>query len=281
MIRLVGKPVLSIGKGMIMDTLAPSHPPILLIEANSDLTDILCAALHEEQYGITCVASLDEALELLRTQTFPLILADLYAGRSRHSFTQAHILRRRAQPIPIGLLTTQNVLQEEARREGFAFLVQMPFDLDDLLAQVAAALHPPLTPEQQRQAEVVRRYLTALNERDWEALAALCTDDVAYYPPSDSQFAKTRKLTGRKAFYAYVEESTRHLTFRVSQADIYPRRKGLMATYTMQSMLPGSNTSQQSQEVALFHFQGEALSQIGIRPKRADKIGLDQQRRAG
>jgi CheY-like chemotaxis protein len=264
-----------------MDALYPSQPHILVVEANADVNDILCTALQEEGYTTSCVPSLDEALEALKTQSFPLILADLYAGKSRHSFTQAHILRRRVRPIPVGLLTTQNVSQEEARREGFAFLLQMPFDLDDLFANVASALHPVLTSEQQRQAEVVQRYFAILNERDWEAVAALCMDDVSFYPPLDSQFARTRRLTGSKVFCAYLAEATRHFTFRMRVESIFPRRRGLMALYEMHSLLPGSPTAQQSQGVALFHFQGEAISQIGIRPKRAGATELGQHAQAG
>lgn len=282
MILPIGRPVLSIGRGITLDALPPYPPPhILLVEANPDVTDILYAALQEEGYALSSVNSLDEALEALKTQTFPLILTDLYAGRSRHSFAQAHILRRRAQPIPIGLLTTQNILPEEARREGFAFLVQMPFDLDDLFAQVAAVLHPTLTPEQQRQAEAVQRYFAAINERDWEAMAALCAEDVAYYPPLDSRFARMRKLTGRRAFYAYVEEATRHVAFRLLQEGIYPRRKGLMALYEMRSLLPGSDTPQHMQGVTLFHFQGESISQLGVRFKRPKANEPGQQAQAG
>lgn len=264
-----------------MDALHPLLPHILVVGANADVNDILSTALQEEGYTISCVPSLDEALRVLKTQTFPLILADLYTGRSRHSFTQAHILRRRAQSIPIGLLTTQNILPEEARREGFAFLMQMPFDLDELFAKVAAALHPVLTPEQQRQAEVVQCYFAILNERDWEAVAALCTDDVSFYPPVDSQVARTRKLTGSKVFCAYIAEATRDFTFRMRVESIYPRRRGLMALYEMHSILPGAATFQQSQGVALFHFQGEAISLIGIRPKRPKAAEPGQQAQAG
>src|SRR5262249_33348617 len=111
---------------------------------------------------------------------FNLVLAELYLGAHLTSLTPANILRRRVRPVPIGLLTTETLPPGAPAPVGFACVQPMPFDLDALLAHVAAALDRPFTPERERQAAVVRRYFACLEAQDWLGALALCADDVAY-----------------------------------------------------------------------------------------------------
>src|SRR5262245_40434165 len=91
----------------------PSQSRLLVVTGNYRLRTIISSILAEEGYAFNGVASLEEALTEVAERPYALVLADLYAGASRHSFTPAHILRRRTQPIPVGLLTDQpQVLQQ-------------------------------------------------------------------------------------------------------------------------------------------------------------------------
>ena len=135
---------------------ASAPPRLLVVARDSDLRDVFGTLLREEGYELQVASTLDEALALAEQMAFALVLTDLYAGTSPHAFTPSHILRRRVQPTPVGLLTTAARLDamDTAR---FAFVQRMPFDLETLLGDIASALDTPLRAERRRQAEVVRR----------------------------------------------------------------------------------------------------------------------------
>ena len=241
----------------------PAH--ILLLESDAALQSLFEEVLVAEGYQVSVVASLEEGLAWVETQSCALILADLFVGRyPAGSFLPAHTLRRRVQPTPVGLLMTAPVSTEEAQRAGFAFMLAMPFNLENLLSLVAVALHQPLTAEQERQADVVRRYMEAQTAQNWEGLLALCTNDVRYYPPPASMGTPPRRLQGQSALRAYVEAAAQH-AHQVSFADLRlsARPKGLVAQYTSQ-WLASDGYWQQRDVRLLFRFVGESIDQVGV-----------------
>src|SRR5579871_75306 len=246
-----------------MNTFSPAQIRLLVVEPNSGIQELLRVLFIEEGYHVCFVDSMQQAMPLVDEEVFQLILADVFVGRSKHSFTEAHILRRRALPTPTALMTTQNLPFADARREGFAFLIYKPFDLEALLAEIALALQRPLTLEQQRQELLVERYFAALNERDWDALADLCTEGVVYYPPGHDLPPSARKITGKDAFSGHLEDSVQQIAFRVEEEVVYPRRKGLAARYMMHAIGAQSVTEHHSGAI-LFHFAGERICQIGV-----------------
>ncbi|HEV2460452.1 MAG TPA: hypothetical protein VGS80_19020, partial [Ktedonobacterales bacterium] len=181
---------------------------VLIVEAAPELQDTFRLLLDEEGYEPDIVATLEEALVRVEEVTYGLILADLFAGKSPQTLTPAHVLRRRVQPTPVGLLTTETRSEEEALAAGFAFVVRMPFDLATVLAQIATALDRPLCEEQRRQAPIVERWFAAMEAEDWKALLALCTDDVAYYPPGTSVVAQARRAPRQSRAARLFEEGS-------------------------------------------------------------------------
>lgn len=124
-----------------METSGVPEPRVLVVEPAEELRETLTIALSEEGYLPCAAASFDVAHELLDRQTFAFVLADLFVGSVQPGLEQAHKLQRRAEPTPVGLLTTQRLSPVAAQAQGFAFLVQMPFDLDELLGLIAASMH--------------------------------------------------------------------------------------------------------------------------------------------
>ena len=259
-----------------MDRQTLQHAHLLVLEPDDALRLALEELLREEGYQVSVAASLAEGLAWVQTQSCALILADLFVGRyAAGSSTPAHTLRRRVQPIPVGLLMTAPLSETEALRAGFAFVLGKPFELEDLLTQVAEALPVEFTAEQERQADVVRRYLAALVAQDWESLLALCTPDVRYYPPAASGVTPARRLQGQTAFRAYAEAAAQHY-HQVAFADLclYARPKGLVAQYTSQWLTPDGRWKQVSLRL-LFHFVGESIDQIGVQANLA-RLQLSQ-----
>jgi len=244
---------------------ARSVPGILIVERDDELRDLLNTLLSEEGYEVHAVSALNDAVRRLDEQVFRLVLADLFIGRSPHGFTEGHILRRRAHPIPVGILTACNIAPEEATRQGFAFLLSEPFEIDDLLALVAAAINQPFSAEQQRLAEIVWRFFTALQDADWQTIATLCTENLTYYPLPSAPFTHARKIQGLSAYLSIAEAARRGmLALRFSMITLFALPKGLAAHYQV-SWTPPDDMPQQLTGAMLFHFRGERIAQMGNR----------------
>jgi len=258
---------------------APAPPHLLLVEDDTDTRVILEALLRDEGYEVSQAASPREALDLLHEQVFHFILTDLFVDTPDNPLRSVASLHAQAQPTPIGVMTGWKVSAEAVQRAGFACLIQKPFELDDVLATIASCLHVPLSPAQQRQAEVVERFFAALNERDWEAALNLCTPQLAYYPAADSLYAPLRKLSGRAAYRAYAEDVFRRLALtRFEDMLIYARPKGLVARYTYGWAPPGGAPQRQA-GATLFHFSGALISHIGVKVRQQRIRWLMEQQR--
>lgn len=248
-----------------MSALAATQCPLLVVEANPDIGDILSLVLAEEGYQIHHASSLEEALVLVDEHMFQLILADVFLVGPGAPLDILQLLRRRAWPIPVALLTTQKLQAEEIKRQGFAFLLPMPFDLEDLLARIAETLRCPLSPEQQRQLQIAERYCLAASARDWETLLSLCTEDVACYPPADALITRSRKMSGKAAFRDYLERCFGSDEQRsIRELAIHVRPKGLGVRYVYAWV---ASDGQERRGAGHFHlhFRGEQICQVSLR----------------
>lgn len=239
--------------------------PILVVEQDEGLRETFAEVLTEGGYTPTFVSSLADAYQLIDTQTYALVLTDLFAGRSRYEFSDAHRLRRYASPTPVGLLTTQAISSEEACHSGFAFGLRLPFDIEELLGCVAATINQPFTPEQQERAEVAQCYFAALETGDWMTVLSLCADDVAYYPPRDSVLASVRRLRGKSALRGYLQISSQHYTsITFTNIRLYPCPRGIAVRYTSTWVTPDEYWHHAA-ETTHFHFDGLRIRQVGVR----------------
>ena len=254
-------------------------PHLLIVEDDTDIRDILGTALREEGYVVSLATSLEEALTQLGEQVFYFVLTDLFSATPGALFDSIAALRSQAQPTPVGLLTGWRVSEEDAQRAGFACFIREPFELDEALAATASCLNAPLNGNQQRLAQVVKRFFAAHNERDWDAALDLPVTHLAYYPAPQSLYAPLRKLEGRESYRAYTEDVFRRLLLtRFEQVLVYARPKGLEARYVFGVTLPDNN-SQQRAGATLFHFQGDLIARIGVKVRPAFARTLIKQQR--
>ena len=237
------------------------QPQILIVAEDDAIGELLSTILASEGYGTRVAASPSEALALHAMQPAALILTDLFTRRGRDLPPSVHDLRRQVAPCPVGVLTAWLVTVEEIEEEGFAFLVRQPFDLDYLLLSVAASLAAPLTLGQERRVAVVEQYFAALSAGAWDALLALCTEEVTYVLPPPAPFATT--LHGKAAFRAYTQDTFRHFpAVRFSDIRVYGCPRGVVARYDGSWQAPGGQELQQKGAV-VFTFVGELIAQIG------------------
>lgn len=244
---------------------ASSLPPprLLIVEADAALRDFLAVLVQDAGYEVLVAASPQEAHALLAAQPVHLLVVDLGPPRTDDPFGPARDLPTRAAPRPVGLLTAGDLTEDDATRQGFAFLVSMPFDIDDLLLRIARSLARPGSRVERSWEAVVRRYFAALAARDWDALVALCAEEVSYVLPRPAPFAAI--VQGKAALRAYTEETYRHfplVTFSNVQTFALPR--GIVGRYKG-SWRTATGSEGQQEGAVVFMFAGELIVQIGVR----------------
>lgn len=121
-------------------------PELLLVEDDADLRDALLMLVTEEGYTAQEAGSQERALALVDAQVFDLILTDCLSNDGRDPLAGVAALRERAAPTPVGVMTGWPLSPEAVRAAGFAFLVTKPFDLDQLMLEIAAGVHAALRP---------------------------------------------------------------------------------------------------------------------------------------
>lgn len=240
-------------------------PRILVVEHDQSVAELILAVLKSEGYELTLASSLDSALERLDEQAFNLVLTDLFVEVPRRPFAQVRRLLQHSLLTPVGLMTGWQISPEAARRQGFAFLVQKPFDLEPLLAEIDSCLQQKITPEQERQFQAVKRFLAALNEKNREALGRLLTEDFTYYAPPQAVAASGSRVKGLAGLLAYVQESRRrYQNVAFDNIVFYPRPRGWGMRYSSHWSVPGG-PRQNLAGALLFHFRGDRIHQVGIK----------------
>ena len=246
-----------------------SFPPqLLLVEADTGLQAFLEIVLSEEGYALRMVASLEQALSLISVQRFDLVLADLFADTPRKVFKALEPLRERIQPIKLGLLTSWDVSPEVAENQGVAFVLRKPVAVDQLLAEIAICLDKALTPEQERQGQVVELFLGVLILKERRQALSLCTEDIVSYPPALPLLPLAHPIRGKAALERYIEVlRSSYQAVRLEVQAIYSRPKGLVVRYHMW-WTPAHGSWEMMGGTLLFQFTSDRIRQIGL---QADK----------
>ena len=118
---------------------APSK--VLLVEDDSAIAIVIEAALEDEGFAITRVASVAERDAALAKAPFDVMLTDVMLEDGDGLATLANV-RREAPIMPVIVLSAQNTLDTAVRAsEGEAFeYFPKPFDLDELVQAVCQAV---------------------------------------------------------------------------------------------------------------------------------------------
>ncbi|MEO7003663.1 MAG: nuclear transport factor 2 family protein [Ktedonobacterales bacterium] len=248
-------------------------PRVLLVEDDADIRQALVFLLQDEGYQTREASTQKDALALVDTTTFDLVITDLLTHDRKRPLASAMMLREYANPTPVAILSAWPTVLESPGAADFAFIMSKPFDLDMLLTSIAGALqrHRSLSPEEEQRAQVVRQYFAALSACDWNALTGLCSDDVIYVLPGNDPLSAT--VEGKAAFRAYTESVFAHFpAARFEQVSVYATPGGLAARYQARWLDDGPTEQLQSGAV-VFQFTGRKIKQIGIH------LATDQLRR--
>lgn len=114
---------------------------LLLVEDNLSLADWLARALRQNRYTVDCAYDGAQADQLLRTESYDLVILDL----SLPKVDGREVLRRlrtRGANVPVLILTATNTVQGRVQglNQGADDYVAKPFDVSELDARMRAIL---------------------------------------------------------------------------------------------------------------------------------------------
>jgi CheY-like chemotaxis protein len=237
---------------------------LLVVEDDPDISELVQNLLSGEGYTVRIATSPGDALLRVDEEVFGLILTDLFSRTGADPLASVEPLVPRAYPTPVGVLTAWPLTQHEATQRGFAFLAGKPFNLDELLTAVASALELSLSAEQERQVDVIRRYCSAINEKDLDACVALCAEDVVFFPPAHIPCAGQAEVRGRAAYREHLVTGLKLMPdFRFEAYRIYPRPSGLAMRFEESWAIPEGRARMTAS--LIFELEGEQIKQIGAR----------------
>lgn len=210
-----------------MSNAAASPPHLLVVEDDPEVLTLVRYILEDSGYGVTSVTSLPESQKALEKHLFHFILTDLFRQPEQHNPLQSiQPLIDQATPIPIGVITAWQVPEDDPALANLAFLLHKPFELEDLLGKVDAALHPTI--RSVRQIALAEEFFHALNARDWPRLGRLCTPDIQAAP----SVAVSGIRVGLPSYLTYLEQRWSLLPDNtIEEIHLFPRQDGVAARY--------------------------------------------------
>ncbi|HEV2459609.1 MAG TPA: response regulator transcription factor [Ktedonobacterales bacterium] len=114
---------------------------ILVVDDEPDIALVLTTTFEDAGYRVAAVERGDDVERVLTADTPDLILLDmLLSGRDGREIVRHLKAQQATRPIPILMLSAHPSAEQEARGAGADDFLAKPFDLDVLLAKVAACL---------------------------------------------------------------------------------------------------------------------------------------------
>ena len=120
----------------------PRTGEVLVVEADPALAALIADVLSDEGYAVRVVGDVQGVHSAMVRSSPELVLCDLFLlGRAAVDFVIT-LHDDGFADLPIVLTTTDARAAERLHVPGVAFCLIKPFDLDDLLACVAAHIRP-------------------------------------------------------------------------------------------------------------------------------------------
>ena len=112
---------------------------VLVVDDDPDIRAFMAASLEDSGYEVRTAVDGGVALALLRAWRPDLILLDLMMPRvDGWAFRQAQLAQKRLAAIPVVVMSAGYGAQNQAKKLATAAGLDKPFDLNELLATVAA-----------------------------------------------------------------------------------------------------------------------------------------------
>ncbi|GAC1572805.1 MAG: hypothetical protein NVS3B20_04660 [Polyangiales bacterium] len=229
---------------------------ILVAHNDVELASAIAEALQDEGCEVATASARNLPATSGGFDRFGLVIIDALAtGTLVPSFEDLRGLAQSVHPAKIGLLTTGPLGEAPA---GVSFVLQVPFDVDDLLACTARTLAIPPSAEQAARVSQVHAYFAALTAKAWDEVAALCTDDVVYHLRNEHSvrgLAAFREYT-RNTFTLFPDAAFNDVTVSILPLAIHAHYVG--------SFTQPDGSRKQLGGAVRFVFRGTRIAEIGV-----------------
>lgn len=246
-----------------------SPPHLLVVDDDSDLRGVLQDFFTDEGYVVDSAASLDEALALIDTRLYHLIITDLLAHSAAAPLSSALTILDQARPTPVVALTGWDVSAEEVEGTGLLRLIRKPFDLGELQKELEACLAITPSAEQQRQEAIAQQFCERLASGDVASALALCGDDLRMYLSGASgqrTGTPAASTQGRAASRAYLlGRAASYPQARLDECIAFPQPKGVAIRYLLSWQASDETEARRQMSGAVtFAFRGARISQVTL-----------------
>lgn len=117
--------------------------PVLVVEDDDSIRELLRDALAQEGLEVAVAGDGDEAIRLATDRRPALVILDLGLPKVGGREVYDAILRLHGDRIPFIVVTASRRLEDAAATIRAVRYLGKPFDLNDLVGAVRAALEPP------------------------------------------------------------------------------------------------------------------------------------------
>jgi CheY-like chemotaxis protein len=246
---------------------APVSSHLLVVEAEPSVQRIIQEALAGMGYVSTSASSFAQALRLLHQHPFDLVVTNVFSRSRQQALVSLRPLLALAHPLPVLLCTAWPLTETEVRHEGFAALVEHPFDVDHLVTTVAACLNQPWSPAQRRQAKVVQRFVASFALANVETMTSFFTEEVQLYPWIVSAYPFARPVRGRAAARDYLRELLGYFgVLQIELVQLYPCPEGIAVRLLVQWHDASGALKQQMLAACVKVTPHGQISQMGLPP---------------
>ncbi len=173
-------------------------PKILFVDDEPGIRATLPAILAKFGFSVTSTATVPEALHLVATQKFDVLIADLNVGQPGDGFTVVSAMRR-TQPTAVTFILTGYPAIESAleaiRQQVDDYLIK-PTEIESMIEKIKMKLAGPRTAPRQielrrlteilgeNRAEIARRWLSAARQDPHIASSNLSDRELTAHLPS-------------------------------------------------------------------------------------------------
>jgi two-component system response regulator MprA len=115
---------------------------ILIVENDDLIRALLVETLTEEGYAVRSASNREDMRTALAARPPALLICDVDLDRGPAPTVIDDVYSTSSVPVPLLLMTTNVWSARSLARQGLAFCLLKPFQLDDLLASVATYIRP-------------------------------------------------------------------------------------------------------------------------------------------
>ncbi|MHB1133027.1 MAG: response regulator [Chloroflexota bacterium] len=125
----------------MVNTLGVNGKKVLVVEDDPAISDLLATVIESEGFDAVPAFDGEAALDLAQTEAPDLITLDLaLPKKSGHEVLHALEANKKTSRIPVIVVSAYTSRLEQEDYQHVIFVVNKPFDVDDLVAKVRLAI---------------------------------------------------------------------------------------------------------------------------------------------